>query len=120
MALKSELMAVGNQASTANRLGYDAVTAFTAAGTTQGAATTLTANNAKVTTASDAAAGVILSSNEQKFMVFNIGPSTLTIYPAVGALFSGLAANAGIQVAANGTAMIECNGIGGHAWCASP
>jgi hypothetical protein len=116
MALKSELMAVGNQSSTANRLGYDPVTSFTAAGTTQGTATTLSANNAKVTTANDTAAGVILLSNEQKYAIYNVGPSVLTIYPALGASFAGLAANAGIQVAANKAATIECNGLSGHAW----
>jgi hypothetical protein len=120
MSTKSELMAVGNQASTANRLGFDPVTAFTAAGTTQGTATALTANNAKVTTASDSAAGVILGSSEQKYMIYNVGPSVLTIYPAVGTAFAGLAANAGIQVAATGAATIECNGLSGHTWNVSP
>lgn len=120
MALKSELMAVGNQSSTANRLGFDAVANFTAAGTTAGTATSLTSNNAKVTTPSDSAAGVILGGSEQKYMVYNVGPSVLSIYPATGTSFAGLAANAPIQIAATGAGTIECNGLSGHSWNISP
>lgn len=108
MGLKSEFMAVGMPGSQANRLGFDPVTSFTAAGTTQGTATVLTANNAVVSTPT-VAAGVILGSAEQQFCIYNSGPNVLSIYPPVGVAFIGLGANTSIQIAAGNT----CNGQGG-------
>lgn len=114
MALKGELMAVGMPPSQANRLGFDASTAFTAAGTTQGTATVLSANNAVVTTSS-IGAGVIVGA-ETKYCIYNAGPNVLSIYPAVGDGFLGLATNASIQVAAGNTCKIEGGGTAGATW----
>jgi hypothetical protein len=118
MALKSELMAVGMPGSQANRLGYEPIASFTAAGSSQATATTLTSNSASVTT-SAAGNGVILGSYEQKFSVFNIGPFTCAVYPPVGGTFTGLAVNAPVTVAANTSAWFEGGGASGIAWCVS-
>jgi hypothetical protein len=115
MPLKSELMAIGMPASQANRLGFDPITNFTAAGTTQGTATVLSANNANVTTSS-VAGGVILTSGEVDYNIYNAGPSVLQIYPVAGIAFGGLAVNTPIQVAAGGTAQIAGGGPTGAPW----
>ena len=109
MALKSELMAVGMPAMQANRIGLDAATAFTAAGTTQGTATVLTANNANVTTSS-IGAGVITGS-EQMYTIYNAGPNVLTIYPAVGGTFAGLVLNQGFQIAPLNSGQVIGSGL---------
>jgi hypothetical protein len=118
MALKSELMAGGLSSGSANRLGYEPVTAFTAAGSSQTTATLLTANNATITT-SASGNGVILGSAEQKFSTFNVGPFTVSIYPPVGDTFNGLALNAPVTLVANTTAWFEGGGPSGLAWVVS-
>lgn len=100
MTQKSELMAAGMPAAQASKLGLDPLTAVTAAGTTQGTATLLTANNTKVTTSS-IGAGVQLNAWTEQSNVYNSGPNTLTIYPPTGSTFVGLALNAGLTVATN-------------------
>lgn len=116
MALKSELMAVGMPREQANRLGFEPATSFTAAGTTQGTATTLTANNANVTTPSSSAAGVIVGSADQKYMIYNAGPAVLNIYPVSGGQFTGLAANISLQLAVNNAILLEGGGLTGMVW----
>ena len=115
MSLKSELMAIGVPSSPASDLGLDPITAFTAAGTTQGTATTLTANNANVTTSS-IGAGVIVASARQLYNIYNAGPNVLTIYPIVGGTFAGLALNGGFQVAPLNSAQVIGGGLNGGAW----
>lgn len=118
MALKAELMAVGLPTSDASRLGYDTVASFNAAGSNQAGATTLTSNNANVTTAASGQ-GVIVASADQKYMIFNAGPFVLSIYPVVGGTFTGLALNAPVTLAANNSAFIEGGGLAGGAWTTS-
>lgn len=115
MGLKSEFMAVGTPGSAASRLGFEPVANFTAAGTTQGTATVLTANNANVTTSS-IGAGVIMLSGEQKYMVFNAGPNVLTVYPPVGHAFCGLGTNVGITIAVNSSVKVDPAAPLGHTW----
>lgn len=115
MALKQELMASSLPYNVANKLGFDPNTAFTAAGTTQGTATLLTANNVTVTTSS-IGAGVILGSSEQEFMIFNAGPNVLTVYPPVGVNFAGLATNVGVTIAVNSTVVGKGGGLSGLSW----
>lgn len=106
MASKAELMACGMSAAEANKLGYDPVTNFNAAGSTQATATSLTANCSNVTTAS-ANQGVIIARVNETNFIFNAGPNVLTIYPPVGGTILGVAKNAGIQIAASKAATIS-------------
>jgi hypothetical protein len=110
MALKSELMAGGMPATLASKLGFDPLTAYTAAGTTQATATLLTGNAANVTTAL-ANAGVLIKRMNERNIIYNIGPNVLTIYPDVNGTIAGLAKNAGTQLAAGKTATFEGDGL---------
>ena len=118
MALKSELMAGGLPYALANKLGFEPLTAYTAAGTTQGTATALVANNANVTTSS-IGGGVIMVSPNQKYMVYNAGPNVLTVYPPVGNAFAGLATNAGVQVAPLNSVRTDGADAAGITWVTS-
>lgn len=97
MALKSELMATGMPAAQAREIGFDPVTTYSAAGTTQATATSLSANFANVTTVA-ANSGVIITGRGMQF-ILNSGANVLTVYPPVGAKFNAGATNAGVQVA---------------------
>lgn len=109
MTLRSNLMASSLPYEAASKLGFDAIQAVTAAGTTQGGATSLATNCANVTTSSIGAGILITQANDVNY-IYNSGPNTLTIYPPVGSAFVGLAANVGLTLAtANG---IVINGAG--------
>lgn len=79
----------------------DFATGVTAAGTTQGTATTLPANHCIVTTVTDAANGVVLKAlaRGEVFSVANgdgagaVGGQALKVYPPSGASFNGMTAN---------------------------
>jgi hypothetical protein len=107
MAATLELMAAGLPAQLARSLGLDAITTFSAAGTTAATATALTADFANVTVV-PLNGGVRLQSEAQATGiagVINSGANVLTLYPATGEKINGQAANAGIQIAPGKTAM---------------
>lgn len=111
MASKAELMAAGLPGAVATKLGVDGgVNTATAAGTTQGTATTLTSNFVNVTT-STIGGGVIIGLPFERNFVWNSGPNTLTVYPPVGGTVIGLAQNVGVTVAANSGVFMEGDGI---------
>jgi len=110
MPSKQELMASSLPASAASKIGVEALTSFTAAGTTQTTATALTANFANVTTSS-INAGVIIGAPFERTFVYNSGPNALTVYPPVGGTFVGLALNAGATVASGSGLAVEGDGV---------
>lgn len=74
----------------------DFIAAVTAAGTTQGTATTLTTNHSLVTVVTDSANGVILKAYPpgEVFSVANgDAAQSLKVYPPSGAAFNGQTAN---------------------------
>jgi hypothetical protein len=110
MPTKAELMATGLPAATAAKLGLDPLTAFTAAGTTQGTATLLTANFANVSVPSPNL-GVILGAPFETTLLYNTGPNTLLIYPPVNGTFVGLSQNAAFTLATANSVIINGDGI---------
>lgn len=111
MASKAELMALSMPATLASKLGTDTLTSFTAAGTTQGTATSLTSNFSNVTTPSASANGVLLTEPFNEYFVYNSGPSTLQVYPPVGGTFVGLAINVAVTVASGSSLYIVGDGL---------
>lgn len=109
MALKSDLLFSSLPPAAANKLGFDSLQSVTAAGSTQGTATSLNTNCANVTT-SIISSGVIITAPIEYNYIYNSGPNTLTVYPPVGSNFLGLAANVGVQVAVN--VALETEGAG--------
>lgn len=88
----------------------DTATAVSAAGTTQGTATELTAADNEITTVA-AGAGVILSSklapgDEQT--IFNAGANAVKVYPTSGMKINALAANASMSLATNTGCIFKC------------
>lgn len=96
--LGSGLSPLATQAITGSR----ALT-VTAAGTTQGTATALTAAVNVVTTCTEAASGVILTAYAagDSIMVCNATTSNLRVYPPVGGTLSGASANVPLTMAPN-------------------
>ncbi len=111
MPSKAELMATGLSAFTASKLGTDALTSFTAAGTTQITATSLNSNFANVTTPSASANGVIITEPFNNWFLYNSGPSVLQVYPPVGGTFVGLAINVAVNVASGSSLHIIGDGL---------
>ena|SRR6185312_457337 len=95
MAQKQELMASSLPAAAANKLGFDALTTFTAAGGSQGAATALTSNCANINAGTG---GVILAANVEDKIGVNTSGGSITLYPPVGSAINGGSANAGITI----------------------
>ncbi len=109
MALKQDLMAGSLPWEAAGKLGFDAIVAVTAAGTTQSGAASLNTNCANVTTSSIGGGVIITSPNERNY-IYNSGPDALTVYAPVGSNFVGLAANVGLTLASGSGIIIEGNG----------
>jgi hypothetical protein len=118
VALKSELMALGMQASLAKRLGFDPPANFTAAGTAQIGATVLTSNHAIVATSGGATA-VVMADVEQMYFITLTTSTSALVFPPSGANFTGLSANASITVPQNKSLFIEPAGSSGIAWSVS-
>ena len=81
-----------------------------AAGTTQGTATELTAADNEVTTVASGA-GVILSSNlaaGDVQTVFNAGANPLKVYPPSGMQINSLSSNASMLLAVNTGCLFKC------------
>jgi hypothetical protein len=102
MAAKSELMAASANPGLANRLGYDPLTAFAAAGSGQTTATTLTANAANISSGSG---GYVLPSAEQSYLVINTSGGTVSAYPPSGGAFNGGTVNAAFSHTNNKSAL---------------
>ena len=88
----------------------DTATALSAAGTTQGTATELTAADSEITTVGSGS-GVVLSSklapgDEQT--VYNAGANPLKVYPPSGMKINSLAANASMTLATNTACFYKC------------
>lgn len=109
MPSKAELMASGLSYNVAGKLGVEPLAAVTAAGSSQTTATALTGSFANVTT-SVIGSGVKVFSMFDRNFIYNSGPSTLTVYPAVGGAIVGLATNVGMTLAPNNGVILEGDG----------
>lgn len=111
MALSIDLLGLGMPNDLATLLGQSELTAVTAAGTTVGTATALSASNSIITAAASQT-GVKLPSTASRtrlFFIQNSPASTASavVYPPTGVQFSGLAANVGITVPAGGFLLVD-------------
>ena len=110
MALGWKVFAQGMASPVAVALLQDVATSVSAAGTTQGTATELTAADSEVTTVA-AGSGVVLSSNlaaGDQQSVFNAGANALRVYPPTGMSINALAANAYMTLATNTGVWFKC------------
>ena len=86
------------------------VASVSAAGTTQGTATELTAADSEITTAA-AGSGVILhstlSTGDQQ-TVFNAGANAVKVYPPTGMKINALATNAAMTLSTNTGCLFKC------------
>ena len=88
----------------------DVATALSAAGTTQGTPTRLTAADNELTTVA-AGAGVVLSADlasGDSQTVFNAGANAVKVYPPSGMKINALAANAPMTLATNTGCIFKC------------
>lgn len=88
----------------------DVATSISAAGTTQGTATELTAADNELTTVA-AGAGVALASAlaaGDSQTVFNAGANAVKVYPPSGMKINSLAANAPMTLATNTGCIFKC------------
>lgn len=110
MALGWKLQGAGIPGLTLTALSQDTATALSAAGTTQGTATELTAADSEITTVG-AGAGVALSSKLAPGDVqtaFNAGANPLKIYPPASMKINALATNAAMTLSVNTGVMFKC------------
>ena len=88
----------------------DTATAISAAGTTQGTATELTATDNELTTVG-AGSGVALASaiaTGDSQTVFNAGANAVKVYPPSGMKINALATNAPMTLATNTGCLFKC------------
>lgn len=88
----------------------DAGSSVSAAGTTQGTATELTAADSEVTTVA-AGSGVILNSTlsaGDSQTVFNAGGNAVKVYPPSGMSINALSSNASMLLATNTGCLFKC------------
>ena len=88
----------------------DVATSISAAGTTQGTATELTAADSELTTVASGS-GVVLSSqlaSGDSQTVFNAGANAVKVYPPSGMKINALAANAPMLLATNTGCFFKC------------
>jgi len=102
MALSARVMGGGFSAGQAKALAGGVAGSVSAAGTTQGTATVLTASINYITTAA-ASSGVILPNAEvgDSVDIYNGGANTLTIYPPTSGKINSASTNAGVSLATN-------------------
>lgn len=101
MARKQVLMGCGIPALAADHIVGVCTSALTATGSAQTDALLLPSTVCEVTTTA-ASTGVILPANcstGDSFTVYNIGASTLTVYPPTGESINAIAANSGYSQA---------------------
>lgn len=99
MVARANLLASGVPAAAANLLGTALNKTLAAAGTTQATATAMKGCGFAVVTTVGLNSGIILDPPGPDQTIVNAGQNTLTIYPALGCVINGLAANTGIQLA---------------------
>ena len=88
----------------------DTATSISAAGTTQGTATELTAADNEITTVASGAGVVLsssLSSGDQQ-TVFNAGANAVKVYPPSGFKINALSVNAPMLLSVNTGCMFKC------------
>ena len=88
----------------------DTATSVSAAGTTQGTATELTAADSEITTVG-AGAGVVLSASlaaGDTQTVFNAGANAVKVYPTSGMKINALSTNAAMTLAPNTGCLFKC------------
>ena len=102
MAIAQDIMKGGLSAGAAQGINGQVNSSISAAGTTQGTATTLTASNNVVTTAA-ASSGVVLTDSMigDQYDILNLGANAVTVYPPSGAQVNALSANSGFLLATN-------------------
>jgi hypothetical protein len=102
MSIASKIMGGGFSAGQARAICGGVAQSVSAAGTTQGTATALTAGVNYVTTAA-ASSGVIVPNMEigDAIEIYNGGANTLTVYPFTGGKINGVATNGGVSLATN-------------------
>ena len=100
MAIALDIMRGGASAATYKAINGQTNVTISAAGTTQGTATALTASNNVITTAA-ASSGVILTNSEigDEYAILNIGANAVTVYPPTSGQINNLAANSGFLLA---------------------
>lgn len=109
MSLQKDLVGVGVIPEQALRLGYPGVTAITTAGTATGTATVLTESQrvAALTTAASQT-GVRLPAAAElmnPYLLVNLTATTAVLYPHTGGAINGATADAGVNIAANKSAI---------------
>lgn len=112
MALANELMAGSIPAGAAGAIGQDTpATGLTATGSNQAGALALTSSFSIFSTVASSTGAILPpAGNQNDFVVYNGGANPLTVYPAVGQQINGLAANTGLSVAANKSAIFIAAG----------
>lgn len=108
--LGHKVMGAGVQGLAVAAICKDTATAISAAGTTQGTATELTAADNELTTVA-AGAGVVLSASlaaGDSQSVFNAGANAVKVYPPSGMKINNLATNAAMLLATNTGCIFKC------------
>lgn len=109
MALANQTMGAGFSAIQAGVLGGTVKTGITAAGTTQGGATSLTAGINMIGTAA-ASTGVVcpLTMPGDDMWIYNGGANAVSVYPPSGAKFNSLSTNAAFSLGTNTNCVVKC------------
>ncbi len=117
MALALAIMRGGISAGAAKAINGDINATISAAGTTQGTATTLTAGINVITTAG-ASSGVILGNTERgdEYDILNLGANAVTVYPPTSGQINNLSANTGFTLATN--TAVKCRKFTATRWMA--
>ena len=89
-------------------LGLSTIATASAAGTTQGTATAITAQQTVFTTVGAGLSAVLNSTVNVPQVLMNRGVNPLTVFPFVGAQIEAFALNAAVTVAVGGTATFRC------------
>lgn len=102
MATAADIMTGGLSAGSAAAINGQVNSSVSAAGTTQGTATTLTASISVITTAA-ASSGVVLTDSMigDEYDILNLGANAVTVYPPSGGRINAIATNGGFTLATN-------------------
>lgn len=108
MATAKDMMGGGVSAGQAQAINGAVNATISAAGTTQGTATTLTASVNVITTAA-ASSGVVLSDSviSDEYDILNLGANAVTVYPPSGAQINAIAANGGFTLGTNSACKVK-------------
>jgi hypothetical protein len=89
-------------------IGFTQTNGATAAGTTQGTATAITAQVTVFTTVPAGSGTVLNTTAGVRQVIYNRGASTLAVYPFSGAQIEAYGANTAVGIAVGGSAVFEC------------